>query len=54
MCNESQKGKGWLRETTVLPYSPVITIWAYRKEILFSGHILGHGRYFGPRRIHGH
>ena len=38
----------------LLPYLPVIMPWAYRKETLFSGRILGHGHYFGPRRIHGH
>ena len=37
-----------------IPYSPVITPWVYRKERLFSKRILGHERYFGPRRIHGH
>ena len=37
----------------LLPYSPVITPWTYRKETLFSGRILGHGCYFGPRRIDG-
>ena len=30
-----------------------IAPWAYRKETLFPGRILGHGHYFGPKRIHG-
>ena len=38
-------------DTTV--FSRNITPWAYRKETLFPGRILGHGRYFGPKRIHG-
>ena len=42
-----------MNRRALLPYSPVITPWAYRKETLFSGRILGHGRYFDPRRIHG-
>ena len=39
---------------TDIPYLSEITLWAYRKERLFWAYILGHGRYFGPRRKHGH
>ena len=44
-----------MNRRALLPYLPVITPWAYRKETLFSGRILGqkNGRYFDPRRIHG-
>ncbi len=37
----------------MIPYLPIIALWAYRKKH-FSGSMLGHERYFGPRRMHGH